>query len=62
MKHSVLYADSQVDFAVETVTFILRGCSLSAAIAVSCDGLPFDLFLFKIAIGTVLQFSHVFPP
>ena len=66
MKHSVLYADSQVVFPVETVTLmchvILRACSLSAAIAVRCDGLPFDLFLFKIAIGTVLQFSHVFPP
>ena len=65
MKHSVLYADSQVVYAVETVTLmchvILRG-SLRAAIAVSCDGLPFDLYLFKIAIGTVLQFSHVFPP
>ena len=67
MKYSVLYADSQVVFAVETVTLmchvILRGYSLSVAIAaVSYDGLPFDLFLFKISIGTVLQFSHVFPP
>ena len=69
MKHLILYADSQVVFAVEREIFwtltlmcqvILRGCSLSAAIAVSCDGLPFDFFLFKIVIGT--QFSRVFPP
>ena len=29
---------------------------------VSCVGLPFDLYIFKIAIGMVLPFSHVFPP